>query len=87
MSINDIVEKPEKDPPSNLASTGVLLLDTRIFEYEAERHSNGEYYLTSALSKMLADGHKVYAVKSTLWIPIGYPEDIQKAEEILNESK
>ncbi len=82
MSINDIVEKPEV-PPSNLASTGVLLLDTRIFEYEAERHSNGEYYLTSALSKMLKDGHKVYAVKSTLWLPIGYPEDLEKAEERL----
>ncbi len=99
MSIIDIIEKPpprlpagrEKNPPacagrpSNLASTGVLLLDTKIFDYEADRHSNGEYYLTSALSKMLADGHKVYAVKSTLWLPIGYPEDIKKAEEKLRE--
>ena len=82
-SIIDIVEKPEKDPPSNLASTGVLLLDSKIFDYEADLHSNGEYYLTSALSKMLKEGHKVYAVKSTLWIPIGYPEDIKKAEERL----
>jgi NDP-sugar pyrophosphorylase family protein len=85
-SINDIIEKPE-NPPSNLASTGVLLLDTKIFDYEADQHPNGEYYLTSALSKMLKDGHKVYAVKSTLWLPIGYPEDIKKAEEIMREQK
>ncbi len=85
MSITDIVEKPEKNPPSNLASTGVLLLDTKIFDYEAEQHPNGEYYLTSALSKMLKSGHKVYAVKSTLWLPVGYPEDIKKAEERLKE--
>lgn len=83
-SINDIIEKP-KNTPSNLASTGVLLLDTKIFDYEADRHPNGEYYLTSALSKMLKDGHKVYAVKSTLWLPIGYPEDIGKAEKKLLE--
>jgi NDP-sugar pyrophosphorylase family protein len=84
MSIVDIIEKPEK-PPSNFASTGVLLLDTKIFDYEADLHPNGEYYLTSALSKMLKDGHKAYAVKSTLWLPIGCPEDIRKAEKKLLE--
>ena len=85
MSIVDIIEKPEKDFSSNLASTGVFLLDTKIFDYEADMHPNGEYYLTSALSKMLKAGHKVYAVKSTLWLPIGYPEDIGKAEKKLLE--
>jgi bifunctional UDP-N-acetylglucosamine pyrophosphorylase/glucosamine-1-phosphate N-acetyltransferase len=84
-SIIDIIEKPEKDPPSNFASTGVLLLDSMIFEYEADMHPNGEYYLTSALSKMLKDGHKVFAVKSTLWLPIGYPEDIKMAEGKLKD--
>jgi len=63
----------------------VFLLDTKIFDYEADMHPNGEYYLTSALSKMLKAGHKVYAVKSTLWLPIGYPEDIGKAEKKLLE--
>ncbi|MDP3052212.1 MAG: sugar phosphate nucleotidyltransferase [bacterium] len=91
MSIIDIIEKPPRlpagreNPSSNLASTGVLLLDTRIFDYEADLHPNGEYYLTSALSKMLKDGHKIFAVKSTMWLPIGYPEDIRKAEERLKD--
>ena len=87
----DIIEKPPRlpagreNPPSNLASTMFFLLDTKIFNYEADLHPNGEYYLTTALSKMLKDGHKIFAVKSTMWLPIGYPEDIQKAEERLNE--
>ena len=81
-NIAEIVEKPE-NPPSNFVSAGVLLLDSKIFEYEAEPHPNGEYYLTNALSKMLRDGHKVFAVKSTMWLPIGCPEDIRKAEEVM----
>lgn len=81
-SIFEIIEKPES-PPSNTVSSGVLLLDSKIFEYEADRHPNGEYYLTDAIAKMLKDGHKFFAVKSSMWLPIGYPEDLQKAEEKL----
>lgn len=81
-SIAEITEKPE-NPSSNLVSTGILLLDSEIFKYRADPHPNGEYYLTDALSKMLKDGHKLFAVKSTMWLPIGYPEDIKKAEEAL----
>ncbi len=81
-SIAEFVEKPEI-PPSNLVSTGAMLLDTHVFEYEPEAHSNGEYYLTTAIAKMLKDGYRIYAVKSRLWIPIGYPEDLKKAETVL----
>ncbi len=84
-SVIDIVEKSE-NPPSNLASTMFFLLDTKIFDYEADLHPNGEYYHTSALSKMVKAGHKVYVVKSTMWLPIGYPEDIKKAEEQLKNN-
>ncbi|MDO8676901.1 MAG: nucleotidyltransferase family protein [Candidatus Azambacteria bacterium] len=81
-SIAEIIEKPDK-PLSDLVSTGILLLDSKVFEYEADRHPSGEYYLTSAISKMLKNGYKIFAVKSTMWLPIGYPEDIKKAEEIM----
>jgi len=83
-SISEIIEKPE-NPPSNFVSTGVLLLDSRIFEYEADLHPNGEYFVTSAISKMLKDNHRIFAVKSTMWLPIGYPKDIKKAEEFLRK--
>lgn len=80
-SIAEIIEKP-KNPPSNLVSTGVMVLDANIFKYEADLHPSGEYYLTSALNKMVKD-HKIFAVKSTQWIPIGCPEDLLRAEKIL----
>lgn len=83
-SISEIIEKPENSP-SNLVSTGTLLLDSKIFEYEADLHKSGEYFLTSAISKMLKDNHKIFAVKSTVWLPIGCPEDIKKAEEFLRQ--
>lgn len=83
-SIGEIIEKPE-NPPSNLVSTGVLLLDSNIFDYEADANPNGEYYLTDALSEMIKDGHKVFAVKSSMWLPVGYPEDIKKVGRALRE--
>jgi len=32
---------------------------------------------------MIAAGNKIYAVKTDFWLPIGYPEDIEKAEKLL----
>lgn len=81
-SISEIIEKPE-NPSSNLVSTGVLLLDSKIFEYKADMHPNGEYFLTNVISKMIKNNYQFFAVKSTLWLSIGYPEDIKKAEEFL----
>ena len=79
--ILEIVEKPEK-PPSNLASTGVKVLDSRIFKYPLVQHPNGEYYITYPLAQ-LAKEHEMMAVKASFWLPIGYPEDIKKAEKVL----
>jgi len=83
-SIVEIKEKP-KNPFSNIVSTGFLLLDSEIFKYKADVQINGEYYLTDVLFKAMKDGHKIFAVKSSMWLPIGYPEDIKKAEEALRE--
>lgn len=79
-----IEEKPEH-PKSDLVSTGVLVLDKNIFNYPARQHSNGEYYLTDSIAQMIRDGHKFQAIKSTFWLPIGYPEDLKKAEKILKK--
>lgn len=81
-SVAEFIEKPE-NPPTSLASTGAMLLDAKVFEHEADMHSNGEYYLTTSIAKMIKTGHKIYAVKSSMWLPIGYPEDLKKAEEML----
>ena|SRR3989344_5095849 len=82
--VMELVEKPDV-PPSNLASTGVTVLDARIFDYPAFPHANGEYYITDSLAQMAKD-HPVMAVTAAFWLPIGYPDDLKKAEEILKKA-
>ena len=82
-TIKNIIEKPFK-PDSNLVSTGAMVLDKRIFNYKARQHSNGEYYLTDSISQML-EVHKIHAVKTDFWMPVGYPKDLKKAEKVLKE--
>lgn len=79
--ILEVVEKPE-NPSSNLASTGVKVLDSRIFKYPLVQHPNGEYYITYPLAQLAKD-HQIIAVKADFWLPIGYPEDLKKAEKFL----
>jgi bifunctional UDP-N-acetylglucosamine pyrophosphorylase/glucosamine-1-phosphate N-acetyltransferase len=80
-TLAEIIEKPTH-PPSNLVSTGVMVLDEHIFEFEPVTPINGEFYLTEAIEKY-ARVYPVAAVEEEMWLPIGYPEDIKKAEEIL----
>lgn len=80
-TLAEIIEKPEH-PPSNLVSTGVLVLDEHVFEFEPEREVNGEFYLTEVIERY-AKEYPVAVVEERLWIPIGYPEDIEAAEKTL----
>jgi UDP-N-acetylglucosamine diphosphorylase / glucose-1-phosphate thymidylyltransferase / UDP-N-acetylgalactosamine diphosphorylase / glucosamine-1-phosphate N-acetyltransferase / galactosamine-1-phosphate N-acetyltransferase len=80
-TLAEIIEKPSH-PPSNLVSTGVMVLDDHIFEFEPITPIGGEYYLTEALEKY-ARVYPVAIVEETLWLPIGYPEDIERAEKVL----
>ena len=77
-----VEEKPE-NPKTNLVSTGVMILDKNIFNFPARQHKNGEYYLTDSIEQMIEAGYKFKAIRSSSWIPIGYPEDLAKAEKIL----
>lgn len=81
MRVLDLVEKPEI-PPSNFVSTGVKVLDGRIFRYFAPHRENGEHYITDPL-RCLAHDYEMIAVPASGWIPIGYPDDLKRAEEIL----
>lgn len=84
---NEIIsfeEKPEH-PKSNLVSPAVFVLDTRIFDYPMTMHAKGEYFAVDQIAQMMKD-HKFVVERSDFWLPIGYPEDLQKAEEYLRES-
>jgi len=76
-----MIEKPEH-APSNCASTGAMILDDHIFEFEPETPVKGEYYLTEVIERY-AQEYPIAVVEEHLWIPIGYPEDIIRAETIL----
>jgi NDP-sugar pyrophosphorylase family protein len=78
----EIIEKPTH-PPSNLVSTGVMVLDVHIFAFEPQAPVNGEYYLTEVIERY-AKEYPLAVVEEDFWIPIGYPEDIQKAEVLLS---
>lgn len=82
-TLKAIIEKPA-NPTSNLINPGGIVLDERIFDYPAPRHESGEYYVTDPIS-MFAEDFPVMVVEQPLWIPVGYPEDIDKAERILKE--
>lgn len=79
--ITDIQEKPEK-PLSNLAATGVYLLDRELIEIDVPVHANGESYVTDMICETLKT-RPIYTEKTTFWHAIGYPQDVEAAEEIL----
>jgi UDP-N-acetylglucosamine diphosphorylase / glucose-1-phosphate thymidylyltransferase / UDP-N-acetylgalactosamine diphosphorylase / glucosamine-1-phosphate N-acetyltransferase / galactosamine-1-phosphate N-acetyltransferase len=83
--ILEIEEKPE-NPKSNLISTGAMKLDERIFDYPPVRHPSGEYFLTTMIDGLVKE-NDVFAVPVPIWIPIGYPEDLKKAEELLQANQ
>jgi bifunctional UDP-N-acetylglucosamine pyrophosphorylase/glucosamine-1-phosphate N-acetyltransferase len=80
-----MIEKPEH-APSNCASTGAMVLDDHIFEFEPQTPVKGEYYLTEVIERY-SKAYPIAVVEQKRWIPIGYPEDITKAETLLSVYK
>ena len=80
-----IQEKPEK-PKSNLANTGCYLLDEEIFGIirKLKKSPRGEYELPSAINR-LAERQDLRVVKAKEWIPVTYPWDLLKLNQVLLE--
>jgi len=79
----DIVEKPKRSK-EKLASAGVYVINKKIFDYDLVPIGNGEFGLPQTLAKMAQD-HRVRVETATAWHPIGTPEDLKKAEEIIHK--
>jgi len=81
-----IMEKP-KEPPTNLAVTGIYFLTPKIFEIiERLKPSwRNELEITDSLQMLLEEGNKItYDVITDYWKDTGTPEDIINAnKEIL----
>jgi len=77
----DVIEKP-KSCRHKLANTGVYMMNKKFFEYELAPIGNGEFGLPQTMARMARD-HKITVIKARAWHPIGNPEDLKKAEELL----
>ena len=76
-----IIEKP-KNPTSSLINTGVYILNDSIFTYHVPLSVSGELYMTDMVTEYAKD-NPVQILVQDVWISIGYPEDIEKAETLI----
>ena len=90
----DIVEGAEIER-GGLVNAGLYVLDERFFEYplvpipaRGGSASGGkgliEFGLPQTLVTMAKD-HPIAILRANFWLPIGYPEDLEKATRILSE--
>lgn len=78
-AVEEIIEKPA-EPKSNLVSTGVMLVNDSIFNYQAKPSPSGEIYIASMFDQMIQDGVEVAAIRAENWFPIASPPDLLLAE-------
>ncbi|AJZ76150.1 glucose-1-phosphate thymidylyltransferase [Candidatus Nitrosotenuis cloacae] len=83
--IKKIIEKP-KDPPTNLAVTGIYLLTPTIFDIidRLKPSWRNEYEITDALQMLLQEEYKIiYNMVTDYWKDTGTPQDIIHANQVI----
>ena len=83
--IKKIMEKP-KDPPTNLAVTGIYLHTPTIFDIidRLKPSWRNEYEITDALQMLLEENHKIiYDIITDYWKDTGTPQDIIHANNVI----
>lgn len=89
-SIARLVEKPD-DPPSNLAISGVYVIEESAALFDALGHfvendirgAGGEYQLTDALQRMIDRGYDLFTFEVQDWYDCGRPETLLEANRVL----
>ena len=88
--ITKIMEKP-KNPPTNLAVTGIYFLTPKIFDIidRLKPSWRNELEITDSLQMLLEEGYKItYQIVTDYWKDTGTPQDIIHANSvILSEMK
>jgi len=80
-----IMEKP-KDPPSNLAVTGIYFLTSKIFDVidRLKPSRRNELEITDALHMLLKEDNKItYNMVTDYWKDTGTPQDIIHANKVI----
>ena len=83
-TLKEIVEKPAREEaPSNLANISGWVMQPEIFNHEPEVDERlGEVLVTDMLTEY-AKIHPVKVIEQNVWIPIGNPDQLKQAEEII----
>ncbi|WP_254768937.1 UTP--glucose-1-phosphate uridylyltransferase AglF [Salinilacihabitans rarus] len=83
--IVEVMEKPD-EPPSNLVMTGFYTFTPAIFHacHLVQPSDRGEYELPDAIDLLIQSGRTIDAIRMDGWrIDVGYPDDRDRAEELL----
>jgi bifunctional UDP-N-acetylglucosamine pyrophosphorylase/glucosamine-1-phosphate N-acetyltransferase len=83
--LKGIVEKPRK-PESNLANTGLYVLDDTIFRFleKGGMSERGELELTDAVNQFCSQ-NEMHIVRAKEWMPVGYVWDVLAVNKRLLE--
>ncbi len=78
-----------KKGEAGIINVGAYLLDHRWFATTPTLvpGKEAEYSLPHVIPELLTSGVTITAVPATFWLPVGTPEELKKAEEILNHNK
>lgn len=79
----DIIEKP-KNSDHKLVNAGAYILNKNFFDYDLVPISETEFGLPQTIVKMVKE-FEVKIIPAKIWQPVGYPEDLKKAERILDK--
>jgi len=80
-TLKEIIEKPAV-PPSTLVNIGGFVVEPKLLEYTASKSVLGEVLVTDMFSAYAAE-YPVKIIEQDVWLPIGFPEDVAKAEAVL----
>jgi bifunctional UDP-N-acetylglucosamine pyrophosphorylase/glucosamine-1-phosphate N-acetyltransferase len=77
-TIAEMVEKPSA-PSSNLVATGPMVLDQYVFDFPPQAPINNEFFMPEIIMRY-KEKYPIAVVEEQLWLAIGYPEDVTRAE-------
>ncbi len=83
----EIIEKP-KDPPSNLAVTGIYMYDRDVFDFarNLKPSARGELEITDVNNAYLERGDLTYETLEGWWTDAGTFESLYRATKLVGES-
>ena len=78
-----VIEKPEISGPA-LANIALYKLNKKFFDYPLVSIGKGEFGLPQTLA-LMAREFPVHVEKASGWFPIGNPEDLEKAIDVIDK--